>query len=58
MQNLILAKVHGLIAPDRLSYIQEAVLLRSCEGKRYQEIAALVIYSMKAQGNGTSQNLR
>ena len=39
MQNTILAKVHGLIAPDRLSYIQETVLLRSCEGKRYQEIA-------------------
>ena len=39
MQHPILAKVHGLIAPDRLSYIQETVLLRSCEGKRYQEIA-------------------
>ena len=39
MQHPILAKVHGLIAPGRLSYIQETVLLRSCEGKRYQEIA-------------------
>ncbi len=39
MQHPILAKVNGLIAPDRLSYIQETVLLRSCEGKRYQEIA-------------------
>ena len=39
MQHPILAKVNVLIAPDRLSYIQETVLLRSCEGKRYQEIA-------------------
>jgi AAA-like domain len=39
MQHPIFAKVNGLIAPDRLSYIQETVLLRSCEGKRYREIA-------------------
>ncbi len=39
MQPIILAKVNGLITPDRLSYIQETVLLRSCEGKRYREIA-------------------
>ena len=39
MQHIILAKVNRLIAPDRLSYIQETVLLRSCEGNRYREIA-------------------
>ena len=39
MHHPILLKVNGLIAPDRLSYIQEMVLVRSCEGKRYREIA-------------------
>jgi AAA-like domain len=39
MYHPILAKVNGLIAPDRLSYIQEIVFLRSYEGKRYREIA-------------------
>jgi AAA-like domain len=39
MYHPILIKVNGLIAPDRLSYIQEIVFLRSCEGKKYREIA-------------------
>ena len=39
MQHKITAKANGLIDPDCLSYIQEIVLLRSCEGKRYREIA-------------------
>jgi AAA-like domain len=39
MYHPILIKVNGLIAPDHLSYIQEIVFLRSCEGKKYQEIA-------------------
>jgi hypothetical protein len=39
MYHPILVKVNGLIAPDRLSYIQEIVFLRSYEGKRYREIA-------------------
>ncbi len=38
MYHPIITKVNDLIAPDRLSYIQELVLLRSYEGKRYQEI--------------------
>jgi AAA-like domain len=39
MNHPILIKVNGLIAPDRLSYVQEIVFLRSCEGKRYREMA-------------------
>jgi hypothetical protein len=39
MYHPILLKVNGLITPDRLSYIQEIVFLRSCEGKKYREIA-------------------
>lgn len=39
MYHPVLVKVNDLIAPDRLSYIQEIVLLRSCEAKRYREIA-------------------
>ncbi len=39
MYHPIFAKVNNLMVPNSLSYIQEIVLLRSCEGKRYQEIA-------------------
>jgi len=39
MQHKVIAKTNGLIDPDCLSYIQEIVLLQSCEGKRYREIA-------------------
>jgi hypothetical protein len=39
MYHPTLTKVNDLIAPDRLSYIQEIVFLRSCEGKKYREIA-------------------
>jgi AAA-like domain len=39
MSQPILQKVNELLAPDRLSYIQEIVFLGAWEGKRYRQIA-------------------
>ena len=39
MSHAILTTVNDLLAPHRLTYVQEIVFLRSWEGKRYQEIA-------------------